>query len=467
MEGENLSEASSVAYVELLSSDGLAASTKIALISGRGAGVLALPLSVPTGNYRLVAYTKASDRAEAMAISVFNTVSSARVKNGVQIDESVPEEAVGGIVCAPGIEIRTANEGRHIRINLRNTTGRTADLAVSVTEDDGLRAGFSSSEITLTPSEAETDGEIVHAKIYGKDAASVAGSGWMTAIISAPGSPADTYTSDIKPDGSIVFKTNNIYGERDLICEIMGAEGEQYDCHFAPESPFITPGGLEYPVLKMSKAYRKALLARHRNRINAPLADTLYQFLPKRDNLLFSSEDCSSFHLDDYTRFNTIEDILLELIPMASVRKVKGRKFIRLMLQDLPKAGKSSNVLVMLDGVPVTEHERLLEYDALALSDVQLYPYMYALGRTAFAGVVNFITTKHDMSALRFDDNVRIMDFRGCSYPVALQTPQNLAGEPAGRTLLWQPMLSLPAGEVVTLRVPVTGARLNIRVEGE
>ena len=57
------------------------------------------------------------------------------------------------------------------------------------------------------------------------------------------------------------------------------------------------------------------------------------------------------------------------------------------------------------------------------------------------------------MSALLFDDNVRIVDFQGCSYPVALSArkPHN-----AGETLVWQPLLRIPAGGSATFETTVS-----------
>ena len=57
-----LSSVSGVAYLELHSAEGLAASARIALMGGRGAGAVDLPAALPTGNYRLSAYTALSAR---------------------------------------------------------------------------------------------------------------------------------------------------------------------------------------------------------------------------------------------------------------------------------------------------------------------------------------------------------------------------------------------------------------------
>ena len=62
--GVKLSDFSSVAYVELSTAEGVALTGKIALHGGRGAGRLDLPRTLPTGNYRLVAYTASAGNEE-------------------------------------------------------------------------------------------------------------------------------------------------------------------------------------------------------------------------------------------------------------------------------------------------------------------------------------------------------------------------------------------------------------------
>lgn len=464
-ENGSLSNASAVAYVELVSSDGVAATAKLALVSGRGSGVLVLPASIPTGNYKIFAFTSLSESAETRDIAIFNTVSGARVRRGVTIcDDILPAPAPMREI--PGnVTVRTEELGDRTYITLRNDGSADAVYSVSVYEDDGLRPASSKvGNIRLVPRDAESDGEIVRALVYGRDAARVSSSPWLTAIISSPGSAADTYTGKIGPDGIITFKTNNIYGYRDLVCEILGLEEEKLECHFSPVSPFIHPDGLTFEPLRLSPKMREALVARNEALLSPAQMDTLYCFLPKRDNLLLSREDCISYHLDDYTRFNTVEDIILELIPNVAVRKARGHKQIKMVLADALSRKKTDNVLVLIDGVPVSEHERLLAYDAMALSDVYVYPFMYAMGKTVFSGVINFTTTRHDMSALQFDDNVRILDFQGCSYPVALGEIPSSAAKPAGRTLLWQPLVEIPAGGSVRFSIPAEKAPLVMKV---
>ena len=99
------SNESAVSYLELVSTDGTVCTAKIGLLEGRGAGSFRIPVTTPTGTYRLVAYTavNASEEGEpwmagSRLLTVFNTTSSARVLNGVEI----LDEAAYGALQQPG-----------------------------------------------------------------------------------------------------------------------------------------------------------------------------------------------------------------------------------------------------------------------------------------------------------------------------------------------------------------------------
>ena len=450
---------SAIAYVELVSREGVAATAKIALIAGKGSGVLALPSNIPTGNYKIFAYTALSEHAETQDIAVFNTMSGTRVRGGVVLCDD-PLASPASVRDLPeGVELNLAEHGNRTEVSLRNSGGSARMLCVSVVEDDGLRCAESAPQyVAHVKGEAETDGEIVRASVYGKDAGKLVSRPWLVPVISSPGSAADTYTGRISPDGTISFRTNNIYGERDLVCEIFDDSHEGLECYFSPVSPFFVPEGLEFSTMRLSTAMRSALTARNSALALEARVDTLYRFLPKRDNLLLSDEDRISYHLDDYTRFNTIEDIIRELIPYARVRTSGKNKSIKMY-------GSKEDALVMLDGVPVSDHRRIFAYDALALRDVYVYKQMYVMGNTVFCGIINFVTSRNDMSALAFDNNVRILDFQGCSYPLALDSSALPPHKSAGRTLVWQPCVEIDAGQSISFAMPSTSAPLIIKVK--
>ena len=88
-ENGRFSNESAVSYLELISMDGTVCTAKIGLLEGRGAGSFRIPVTAPTGTYRLIAYTAvnaAEDgtpwQAGSRLLTVFNSTSAARWTTG-------------------------------------------------------------------------------------------------------------------------------------------------------------------------------------------------------------------------------------------------------------------------------------------------------------------------------------------------------------------------------------------------
>ena len=126
------------------------------------------------------------------------------------------------------------------------------------------------------------------------------------------------------------------------------------------------------------------------------------------------------------------------------------------------------NILVMMDGVVLTDHSLLADFDALLLEDIDIYRQAVAIGQLSFNGVVNFISKKNYVTALQFPENTRVVDFKGVSYPVAYlgEVP---SGEDLRQLLFWHPALDLPAGSQlrIPIQAPAYAGRFRIVVQGK
>ena len=142
-ENGRLSPRSAVAYLELVSTDGTAAEAKIGLLEGRGAGSFRIPVTTPTGTYRLVAYTAVNAAEEgtpwmagSRLLSVYTTTSAARVVGGVEIlDEAKyaalekpSAENVGGLTLSTNVRQR---QNATAVLSLRNV-GPDASVSLSI-----------------------------------------------------------------------------------------------------------------------------------------------------------------------------------------------------------------------------------------------------------------------------------------------------------------------------------------------
>jgi hypothetical protein len=484
---------SKIAYVEVHSPTGMVQTAKIALEEGRGAGRLVLPTTLPTGNYRLLAYTKlgASETGfdplvGARTLSVFNTFSTDRTQDGVEIVAQAPTGAPLPTSGSLSVSAPDASTDGYARISFTNDGAEPVSFSLSVRHDDGIpapadkRIGDFLRELHALPAAAgfdkdvipEYEGEIIHARVSGTDQAGLRDVARKFAFISTPGSGEDLYTESIEEDGTTTLFTSNVYGDLDMFLEIENLDRDNI-CHLEVLSPFRNFSAGDIPALGLSPDWARALELRG---LGMQLekyfdADTLYSALPARRHRVFDDHDRIRYVLDDYTRFPVMEEVFIEFIPEIRGRRVDGGRELQVWMPD--ELGSyyfpSGTPLVMLDGIPVLDHEKIFAYDPMLVKYVDIYTDFYYLGKRGFSGVVNFVTYKGTLPSFQFEDNVRIIAFQGCSVPLAY-TCEEVGGEyPDYRqTLYWHPLLTLAPGETLSIpcKTPAYSGRFEVVAEG-
>ena len=482
-EKARFSNESAVSYLELVSEGGTVCTAKIGLLEGRGAGSFRIPVTTPTGTYRLVAYTavNAGEEGEpwmagSRLLTIFNTTSSARIPNGVEIlDDAAygalpqPETAPEGALQLSG---RTRLPKGTASALVLSNAGPKASVSLSVRHEDDLlpaaqensTAGFLKAlqkSLRLKPGVtpvAEFDGEIVTARIKGalmEDADSYA-----EATLSTAGDPSSVYIGRAEGTDRIRYYTSNIYGNREIVCEVSKLDKEGGYIDF--ESPFIRAEAGELPPLRLSPSQRQDLVSRKAAlRAEKTLRiDTLTTFMTHRKDLLLESNECRRYHLDDYTRFPSVREILVEFIPELSLKKSRDRWVMQLTVTDAIQSRyeKTNNILVMMDGVILSDLDALLDFDAMLLEDVDIYMQTFVCGKIPFHGMVNFISKKNYVTALHFPANVRVVDFQGVAYPVAYNgaVPEG-EGQDLRLLLYWHPILNLDAGSDYRVEITTPG----------
>ena len=491
------SNISSIAYLELHSADGLAATSRAALSGGRGAGRMVLPNTLPTGNYRLIVYT-AQNRDEvdydyngiaSKTISVFNVFSADRVTDGVEVVTDEEYEGLGSAV-KPGMATDRAFLELEVdsgRVTLANKTGEPVTFSLSVYHDDGFLSNDNPSIVDFIAGARQTgprsfrgerlpdyEGEVIRGHVVGFSEAMIPQLIGKYAFISSPSDKSDVYSAPIREDGSLTFFTAGIYGDKECVCEIEGID-QSLNCHVELESPYANAGVAAPAPLRIARSLRTPLQARSaamqiERRFEA---DTLFEFLPERVDALFG-EDAVKYILDDYTRFPTMEEDFVEFINEIKSRKgADGKREIRVQLDESISgpAFPEGHSLMMLDGVPVFDHEKIMNYDPLLVETVQIYPHTCFIGNRIFEGVANFVTYKRNLPSFTFGSNVRVIDWQGVSRPMAFTGESLFHGDgyPDYRqTIYWHPLMSLEAGAgtVAECRLPDYKGRFVIVAEG-
>ena len=512
------SSLSAIAYVEIVSEDGTLESGKIALSEGRGAGTIEIPATAPTGNYRIVAYTAYTKNTPGFnpqehiskTISIFNTSTKERVKNGVKILSDKEYDALRTPAStqpaagALSIACHRNAEG-YLEVVLTNNSAAPADLSLSLSNRDGIippdntsigafmgaaasaaqaaagaesaaaRASARAASATAATAEAaelpEYEGEIIRGRIAGATTDEIEGLKGRSAFISVPTEKSDLYSSVVDNDGMIKFVTNNIYGTKEMVCEI--ENNDLARCHIELISPFVSPKLKGIPALQMAPSIKEDL---QRRGLSVQLcrsfsADTLASLMPIRENPLIPSFDAIEYKLDDYKRFPVMRELFIEFINEIKVRRVDGKEQLKVKthLEERVSLFDKNNSLIMVDGIPVFDHSQVIEYDPLLVESVVVYPYKYYTGWRSFCGMANFVTYKKNLPGIKFNDGVRVVQFKGCSYPMAFTCQEIGEDFPDYRELLyWHPQIKLPAGEssAIKVKIPANVKEIRICAEG-
>ena len=450
-DGFRLSPVSATAYVELTSADGLAVGGKVALNRGRGAGSLSLPLSLPTGNYRLCAYTRlttANPMAASRIISVYNTLSSARIPGGVTVGtapESVPfpssQDGIG-VQRLPDGKIRLEGK-RDVTVSVSVFRNQPFPSYGHITFQDVLEApSVPSAEVP------EYDGEVITLHLSKADGSPLTDQDSREVLISRPGHPGEVYPARVQPDGTARVITGNLLGAVDLVVTL---EEDAPAFRVQLDDPFraLAPSPVPALVLDPSQAGALSRLGVRMQITSAFDADTLYTRLPSR-SLDMLPDKKVHYSLDDYTRFATLQEVFTEFLSYIRANRQEEKVDLQVYYRTReggPLTYGNGKSLILVDGVPVLDHSLVYNLDPSLVKAVDVYPNTYALGDKQYRGIANFVTYKGDMGGIRFGNNVRILEFDGPSYPVAF-SPSSDSGYPNQReTLLWQPMLELKAGE--------------------
>ena len=265
---------SSVAFLEFHSRKGIEATIKIPLIEGRGCGRLQIPLDFATGNYSIVAYTRAyggdsKGEFDGKIVTIFNTLTSEKVADGVEVVENVGELASkvwDAPVAHRKLAIKLPGAGAwsgSVPVVLENLADKNMQLSVSVYHEDEIArllgpGGYNGNTLLQRTGNFEHTstldyaGEVIRARIVPK-VKSEGNSGTPKGYVymSAIGNTDDLYISNVDSLGYVTYLTNNISGKRDLVFEVVDGSMGAYNVEIVDPVYRHTPA--QIPVLKISE----------------------------------------------------------------------------------------------------------------------------------------------------------------------------------------------------------------------
>ncbi|MBO2008340.1 MG2 domain-containing protein [Hymenobacter negativus] len=166
------------------------------------------------------------------------------------------------------------------------------------------------------------------------------------------------------------------------------------------------------------------------------------------DSMAFFGKPDETYLLDKYTRFKVLEEVLREYVPGVVVR-IRKDGFHLLVVDKINKTVLQENPMVLLDGVPVFNINKIMAMNPLKIRKLDVVDSRYFHGSAIYNGIVSFTTYKGDLEDFPLDPRVLVERYEGVQrqrefYAPRYDTPQAQQSRlPDLRNLLyWNPNIS-------------------------
>ena len=356
-----------IAYAELCDTHSLAAGTIIRLQGGKGTGIIELPSDLHSGYYILSVYTRDNVNVSRRLVAVVNPLQKSD-------DDDIE-----------WVQIADADSLSY----------------------PGTRAGESLSTADFVDEKEmdirETEGHIVKAHVKNVYNGSTFAANQIVPSLSIVGKQVHYFEGKMINDTTAVFFVHDIHGKQPMILSAASYTGASLPIEMI--SPFVALIPQSLPSLVFH--YR-------RNEVEQRSRDMqLHQFAltsAKRelqigekddadmedgvpmdyDPVIFGKTPDLTYDLNEYRQFLTIREVLIEYVSRVRREKIKGVNQLVLRGEDI--GYESWPAMVFIDGMPVIDIDRLLNYDARRIRYINIYEHQYTFGNGVYKGILSFVS---------------------------------------------------------------------------
>ena len=337
-----------IAYAELCDTQGMVAGVMVGLRAGEGTGIIELPPSLHSGYYVLSVYTRDNAQVSQQLVAVVNPLHKSE-------DDDIEW--------------------------------------VSITHPDSL--SYQSSMVNgqwsivngQSPDVRETEGHIIKARVKNVYEGHTYRGEVIRPSLGIVGRQIHYFEGKMVNDSTAVFFTYGVQGRQSLVLSAVTSTGVSLPVEMISPFAALLPKSLPHLVFHYQRSEVEARsLAMQRHQL-AIQPDTV----PDYDETLFGVQPDLTYNLDEYRQFFTIREVLLEYVKFVYKKKYNGvHKLFVSIEQDHYKDVLPT--LVLIDGMPVNDVDRLLKYDARRIHHINLYDGQYTFGHDIYNGILSFVT---------------------------------------------------------------------------
>ncbi|MEO8234710.1 MAG: hypothetical protein ABI549_04785 [Flavobacterium sp.] len=415
---------SKIAYVELVDSNKKKVFTqKLFLEKGIGYGDFFIPTTLETGNYKLIGYTNwmlNKSSLDYFNIDIF-IVNPYQISNN-NLDNNIPEKNISKI------EKLTEETTNNISIGTNKTTYSNREIvnleiqsniikeslkgsySISVRKIDSFSlkkklnsVNFSKSKINSNIDSnfnsekliiPEFRGEIISGKIKSKLNTNTVED--KNISLSIPGENYAFKITKTNKNGEFIFNLENSFPSSNVVIQIIDSDKENYKIEINnTKSPDYS--SLSFNELKLSTELKKII---EEKSIASQIENAYHN--NKKDNLIntkstrkFYDFTSKEYILDDYTRFPTLKETIIEIIDGMYYKTTNNNYTLHLYDYDV-NSELQIPALVIVDGLIIQDINELFQHKADNIYKINIVKGGYYFGTKLYNGVVALTTKNYD-----------------------------------------------------------------------
>ncbi|MDL2222131.1 hypothetical protein LJC35_06225 [Parabacteroides sp. OttesenSCG-928-N08] len=481
---------SKVAYVELYDESSPQVQIKLEINEGVAEGWIMIPATLPTANYRLIGYTRymLNEGSEVFFEQELPIVNTFAIDRTVSFDA---DSTLFTFTKTEGeVKIQSPLSLYDKRTKGQLTLSQLPDdlhtLSLSITAYDGLpiakatdnlkrweeqlpRVATPKVDMTIIP---EYEGHILTGTLIDTETGLPHYESIITPLLAFTGKDIRLFAGKLDEDANVSFFTKKITGTHEIVTTALSFSEKEYrvDIH----SPFYQHPEKKMAPIRLHPSWNDKLLNRSVSLqvLHSYMADSMSRVLPSEG--IFQYSPARSYPLDEYTRFVTMEEVVIEFIPSLRFRSINRQKHLSVLTEE--RMGFAmGNSLVLIDGIPISNHENIFNYDPLLVERIDVYRGRYLFGGQYFNGMAVFNTYHDDYPGMVFGPSTQFFDYAGTQDHRLFYMPDYTAPEQQAtrlpdyrNTLLWMPEVATDGQSSIT--IPFTTSDLPgdyiITVEG-
>lgn len=396
---------SKIAYVDVVSSaKKVVIRNKIFLENSQGNGDFFIPTDFESGEYQIISYTHyilndSQNRVNTKSITIINPykINSALIKNKeFKTQDSFPRENNSKKQIA---SLQQYNNRSLVTIPTNNIHTNLRNAVVSVRKKDKLDSIYNeelyNNKIHIGTNKIvfpEHRGEIISGKISTnspnlslKD---------ITVALSFPGKKFEGKITKTDKSGFFLFNLEQKISNNNGVLQIFDSNKEAYSISL-DDTPVIDYSNLSFQKNNHSNSNLKNVI--EERSVANQIENAYIEF--KRDSIsletfqspFYDSTNSMEYILDDYTRFSTLKETIIEVIDGLYLKKNKEAYTLHVSDKDV-YTELELPPLILVDGLFIQDINELLNHKAELFQSIHLIYGGYYFGNNLYNGVVAFST---------------------------------------------------------------------------